>query len=239
MARLSVKPQIKAILLPKELLLYEAVQSRMAYAVPAFLVVLGLLLCFPWVWELLEQRPKLAAIFPHAYHLFFELKFALVFIAFGMGMAVARSRASHKNQHFVTNLRVVEHSKTLLHDDVQYIMLHHIKLVKVKAGPMQMLTFTGRMILEDDMGYEHIEIPNVASPGDFKRAILKAKSRFDEVSMRAEKDGVLKQVQSDKSKREKKKKQRLEQRKRDQREAAQKRRLEEEQQRRQHEGGGY
>lgn len=231
MPRLRVKPEIKAILLPKELLLHEAVQSRMAYAVPGFLVFLGLLLCFPGVWAFLEQRPRLAPLHPHAYHLFFEMKFALVLIAFGMGAAVARHRASRKSQHFVTNLRVVEHCKTLLHDDVQYIMLHHVKLVKVKAGPLQMLTFTGTMILEDDKGYEHIEIPNVASPGDFKRAILKAKSRFDEASARAEKDGVLKQVQSDKSKREKKQRQRIEQRKRE--------RMEEEQQRRRQDSGSY
>jgi hypothetical protein len=132
----------------------------------------------------------------------FELRFALVLIAGGLGMLYQRNKAARKNQHFITNLRVVEHSKTLLHDDVQYIMLHHIKLVKVKATLMQTLTFTGKMILEDDMGYEHIEIPDVASPRDFKKAILKAKSRFEDVAARAEKEGVLKQRQSAKSKRE-------------------------------------
>lgn len=239
MPKISSNPQVKAILLPKELLLYEAVQSRMAYAVPSFLVLLGLLLCFPGIWAFLEQRPKLAPLYGHAYHLFYEMKFALVFIAFGLGAAIARYRSARSSHHFVTNLRVVEQSKTLLHNDVQYILLHHIKLVKVKAGPMQLLTFTGTMVLEDDMGYEHIEIPNVASPRDFKKAIFKAKDRFAEVAMRAEKDGVLKQVQSDKSKREKKKQQRVEQRKQRQKEAAEKRRIEEENQRRQQDSGGY
>jgi hypothetical protein len=202
MPHVRLKPQIKAILLPKELLLYEAVQSRMAYFVPCVIMVAGLLLCLPITWELLSELPQLAELYPHAYHLMFELRFALVLIAGGLGMLYQRNKAARKNQHFITNLRVVEHSKTLLHDDVQYIMLHHIKLVKVKATLMQTLTFTGKMILEDDMGYEHIEIPDVASPRDFKKAILKAKSRFEDVAARAEKEGVLKQRQSAKSKRE-------------------------------------
>lgn len=235
MPRLRAKPEIKAILLTKEILLYEALQSRMAYAVPLFLVLIGTALCFPFTWELLAARPKLAAIYPHAYHLLYELHYALVFVAFGLGLLLRRLRSAKKNQHFVTNLRVVEHSKTLLHDDVQYIMLHHIKLVRIKANPLQMLTFTGKMILEDDLGYEHIEIPDVSSPRDFKRAILSAKKRFDEAAMRAEKDGVLKQTQSAKTKREKNKKKRLEARKQEQLQHKQ----EQEQQKRMHDGGGY
>ncbi|MCH2547935.1 MAG: hypothetical protein MK052_10055 [Alphaproteobacteria bacterium] len=238
MASSRINQDIKPLLLQKELLLYEATQSRMAYTLPLFLIFLGLLFCFPATWDFLYMQPKLAELYPHAYHLMYEMKFAAVLICFGFGILYQRNRAARKSQHFVTNMRVVEHSKTLLHEDIQYILLHHIKLVRVKANPMQMLTFCGRVILEDDLGYEHIEIPNVSLPTEFRKAILHAKDRFDEVSRRTEKDGLLKQTQSDKSKREQKAKQRKEQRKQE-REDAEKKQREQEAKDRMNNGGYY
>lgn len=202
MPNLQANPAIKAILLPKEMVLYQAVQSKMAYVLPLFLIMAGALLSFPLTWELLADYPPFTPLYPHAYHVLYTMHFSLVVVAGALGMFYQRARSAHRNHHFITNMRVVEQSKGLIRQDVQYIMLHHIKLMKVKASLLQRMTFTGKMILEDDMGLEHIEIPDIASPKDFKKAIINAKNRFDEVALRAEKDGILRPVQSQKTRRE-------------------------------------
>lgn len=208
MSRQNVRIEIREVLQQKEILLYEAKQSPMAYFVPCFTILLGIVLCFPQVWDFLQSilSEKTVQYIPIAKHVFSDMLFGLVFAVLGIGVMFSRHRQSRTNFHFVTNMRVVERSKTFAHDDMQYVMLHHLKFVRVKSGIIDKLTGTGTLIFEDDKALEHVEVPRVSNPKGFKKAILTAQSRFYDTAARAESDGMMMQVQSKKSLKEKRKK---------------------------------
>lgn len=207
MSHIKPSPPIQKVLLPKELLLYEARQSRTAYLAPLVLVALGFISLVPAAWEAIPRMPETDPIMQKLAWIFSGLHFGAVPVALGMGMLWRSLRAGRKNKHFITNYRVVELHTSLFDHDLQYILLHHVNLVRIKATILQALMFTGTMSMEDDKGKEHIEIPHVAKPKHFKEAIMKAKKRFWETSFAVEKDGILKQVQSKTARRAKEQKQ--------------------------------
>ena len=231
MTRLKPTPEIQAILLPKETLLYQAVQTPAAYILPGLLAVTGVLMLMPLFWESMPKHIYENPMFGHAHNLLYENHFALVMILFALA-AMARISSHAKNYlHFITSYRIVEREKGVLHNDLQYILLHRVKFLKVKRGLFGILSHSGKIIIEDDQGIEHIEMDQIAHPEEFRRAIKVAKDRFDEIARMAESAGLIKQVESDKMKRKRKKEAQHQQRKQD-REALQKRRkLEEEEQR--------
>lgn len=228
MSRLKPTPEIQAILIPKELLLYQAKQTPAAYILPCFFALVGLLMAIPAFWEIMPKHIYENPLFEHAENLFLTQHFSLVLVAFSLA-AMARTHQHAKNYlHFITNYRVVERDKGMLHNDLQFILLHRIKFLKVKRGMFGILTQSGKIIIEDDKNLEHIEMDAISHPDEFKRAISLAKDRFNEIARVAESSGQIKQVQSPKTKRLQDKKEREIKRKKDSEALRQKRRLEEE-----------
>lgn len=215
MSRLQSRQELKEALLPKELLLYEAVQSPMAFFMPFFLGLLGGLSLVPQVWDgiglLLSEKAQ--SYIPIGKHTFSEMYFGVVLISAASGLLITRYRAANNNFYFLTNIRMVVRSKSWFREDFQFIMLHRLRTVRIKAGILGRLMQMGKMILEDDRKLERIEIANVDSPKRFKEAIMKAKHRFGEYAERIEEDGFLIQVQSEKSAREERKRRRKAQQK--------------------------
>lgn len=232
MSRQNVRIEIKEVLQQKEILLYEARQTPMAFFMPCAAILLGVVLCFPQVWDFLQSilSEKTAVYMPIGKQVFSEMLFGLVFVLIGIGVIFSRHRQSRTSFHFVTNMRVVERSKTFAHDDMQYVMLHHLKLVRVKSGIIDKLTGSGTLIFEDDKALEHVEVPRVSDPKAFKKAIMAAQSRFYDTAARAEADGMMMQVQSKKSLKEKRKKEKeaLRKKKREEEEIRKKKKREEE-----------
>lgn len=215
MSRQNVRIEVKEVLLQKEILLYEAKHSPVAYFVPCFAMLLGIVLCFPQVWDFLNEilSEQTRQYVPLGKKVFSDMLFGMVFVLIGIGVMFSRHRRSRTNFHFVTNMRVVERQKTFAHDDMQYVMLHHLKFVRIRAGIFDRITGTGTLIFEDDQGLEHVEVPDVSDPKAFRKAILAAQSRFYDTAARMESDGVLIQVQSKKSLKEKRKKEKEAERK--------------------------